>query len=282
MPVATTSGRSAAMCPHLPRAELACRVRLRRGCRCRRCRSRCPVRPELSDLEARNRAQQIARLRSDALRVRQMTGIVVRRPWPGSDAARARGSPISTSTSETSRTRDEKAWARADHAGSSASSSPYSFIDDPQPAALTTIRSTPACRRRRSAVARRRAPRRSVRRGAPARRSTLDRPVRSPSHPSAASTLIVAPLTCGNTRRCTQPVSRPTFSRCAPDGGGVLGSAAARATPTTPAARAQISARRRGGSRLTIRVRLERLHRLAEKHQRREHDAQTSRIGQRR
>ena len=44
--------------------------------------------------------------------------------------------------------RERAAPARA-HAGSSASSSPYSFIDDPQPAALTATRSTPAARRPR-------------------------------------------------------------------------------------------------------------------------------------
>ena len=84
----------------------------RRGCRCRRCRSRCPVRPELSDLEAWNRAQQIARLRSDALRVRQMAGIVVDDPGLDRVPHRARLADLDEHLRDVAHTRREGVGAR--------------------------------------------------------------------------------------------------------------------------------------------------------------------------
>ena len=64
--------------------------------------------------------------------------------WTSFVSRSSRNTPASAqTTSLTSRTRAEKACARSANTGSSASSCPYSFIDDPQPAALTAIRSTP-------------------------------------------------------------------------------------------------------------------------------------------
>ena len=67
-----------------------------------------------------------------------------RRPAAASGCRGASDGPSSTSSSVTSRTRAVNAAARAFHSGSSARSASYSFIDEPQPAALTTTRSTPA------------------------------------------------------------------------------------------------------------------------------------------
>ena len=96
-------------------------------------------------LDAGNRAQQIARrLRARPARARGGRHRDTRR------AARAGAAPLAAArarqtTSLTSRTRAENARARVgplrDRRRAAA---PYSFIDDPQPAALTAIRSTPA------------------------------------------------------------------------------------------------------------------------------------------
>ena len=83
-----------------------------------------------------------ARLGPDALGVRQVAGVVVgdgqleRVPRRRPGRAR-RGSPRRRATFSAN------ARARSAYAGSSASSSAYSFIVEPQPAALTTTRSTP-------------------------------------------------------------------------------------------------------------------------------------------
>ena len=66
-----------------------------------------------------------------------------RPPCIGSGCRGATG-PSSTSSSDRSRTRSEKALARSAYAGSSRSRWPYSFMAEPQPAALTTTWSTPA------------------------------------------------------------------------------------------------------------------------------------------
>ena len=98
---------------------------------------------DLPQLQPGDAAQQLARLGPDALGVGQVAGVVVgdghRQRVPRAPPGRARPA---------ARTRrgpaPRRPPARAAYAGSSASSSAYSFIDDPQPAALTTTRSTPA------------------------------------------------------------------------------------------------------------------------------------------
>ena len=77
---------------------------------------------------------------------------------------------------------------------------PYSFIDDPQPAALTAMRSTPA--RSKASMVRRAKARASSQPARHAARSAPQQPWpagATTSQPSAASTLTVAALTCGTT-----------------------------------------------------------------------------------
>ena len=88
-----------------PSARRARRPRpARRGCRCRRCRNRCPVRPDSGPRGPESRAADRAAApgrpaRAPDGRHRGTTTLA----WTG--CRTARGSPISTSTSETSRTR---------------------------------------------------------------------------------------------------------------------------------------------------------------------------------
>ena len=112
------------------------------GCRCRRCRSRSRLRPATPARRRESPAAARAARRARPGRARDGR----RRDTPrgrGSGAAARAARPSSASTSDTSRTLALNAWARAAQAGSSANSSPYSFIADPQPAALTTMRSAP-------------------------------------------------------------------------------------------------------------------------------------------
>ena len=90
---------------------------------------------DLEKLEPRDAAQQLARLRADALGVGQVAGVVVgdahrkrvrRRPARARRAARR------------CRARSPRSRPRG-VGGSSASSTAYSFTDEPQPAALTTM-----------------------------------------------------------------------------------------------------------------------------------------------
>ena len=126
-------------CCGLAVAELARRLRLRRGCRC-------PALPQQIACSAgstRSRpgieSQQRARRVADPLRVAEVARVLE------GDAERAAGAAPpaarSASSSETSTTR---------------TSSSASFRCEPQPAALTTIASTPRERARRCACARRR------------------------------------------------------------------------------------------------------------------------------
>ena len=202
----------------------------------------------LTTLESRNRAQQLARLAADALGVREMAGVVIRDPHVQSDdaslaagrarrAARRRRAPAPKTRAPAPPTR-----------GSSASSSPYSFIDDPHPAALTTMRSTPRrARRPRSGAARSRAPRRAGPRAARARRSTPAPAGATTSQPSGASTLTVAWLTCANTSRCTQPVEQADRQRRSPTAGVRSGGRAINDASDTGGASVS-SARTRAGS----------------------------------
>ena len=115
-----------------------------------------------------------------------------------------------------SRTLAANARARSDHRGSPARSSPYSFIDEPHPAAFTATSSTPA--RSKMAMVRRAKRRASESRpacSASAPQQPCSRGAMT-SQPSAARTRTLAALTFGKTIRCTQPVSRPTESRRLP------------------------------------------------------------------
>ena len=107
------------------------------------------------------------------------------RPCPESDAG-APGARRAPPTLPTHREPAPRTRAHATaHAGSSASSSPYSFIDDPHPAALTAIRSTPLVSN--TSINRRAKPRASSSRPA-CRASAPQHPCRAgamTSHPSA-------------------------------------------------------------------------------------------------
>ena len=116
------------------------------------------------------------------------------------------------------------AAARSAHSGSSASSSAYSFIAEPQPAELTTIASAPACSN--ISIACRAKPAAS-----PVRPECNDSAPQhacprgmTTSQPSAARTRAVAMLTCGKNTDCTHPVSMPTTARRVPRAGTRSGS----------------------------------------------------------
>ena len=149
-------------------------------------------------LDAGNRLQQRARLRRGRPARARDGRRRDRRRARAIGCRGARGSPSSTSTSETSRTFALNACARAAHAGSSANSSPYSFIADPQPAALTTMRSTPAVSKT-SMLCRANARASSMRPACSASAPQQPwRPGASTLHPSAASTRTVAWFTLAN------------------------------------------------------------------------------------
>src|SRR5215218_10399807 len=144
---------------------------------------------------------------------------------------RGAAGPSSTSSSDRSRTRSEKAAARSAQAGSSRSRWPYSFMAEPQPAALTTTWSTPAASKVSMAAlanawasasrpaCRLRAPQQPWPAGA------------TTSQPSAARTRAVAALTSGKNTRWTQPVSIPTRRRGRGDLGHLLAGAEGRGQP---------------------------------------------------
>ena len=214
------------------------------GCRCRRCRSRCPLRPGSAARCPGSPCSSARGCGAHALPVRQMTGVVI-------DHARrqrtpvARGSPSSTSSSDTSRTlRAERRRARSAQAGSSANSSPYSFIADPQPAALTAMRSTPAFSKT-SMLCRASARAWSMRPACSASAPQQPWPAGACTpQPSAASTRTVAWLTCANDSRCTQPVSSATFSRSDPTAGVCSGIASMSDRHVTGGARAMAAVTR--------------------------------------
>ena len=128
--------------------------------------------------------------------------------------------------------------------GRRASRAPYSFSDEPQPAALTTMASIPAPRTCRSAARRTAAPR-------PRRPLCTHSAPQQPcprgittSQPSAASTRAVAALTSGKNAPWTQPVSMPDHGRRVAARGdrarqpGTAAAAAGRARPSPAAAAA--------------------------------------------
>jgi hypothetical protein len=110
----------------------------------------------------------------------------------------------------TSRTFAEKLAARAPQKGSSASSAPYSFIAEPQPALFTTMWSMCSV----SIWAMRLRIRCNAGRSRPAWISSAPQQLcsggTSTSHPWAASTRAVARLTCAKNASCTHPVSMAT------------------------------------------------------------------------
>ena len=128
---------------------------------------------------------------------------------------RARCASGSASSSETSRTLAAIAAARSPQTGSSLKRRSTSRRCEPQPAALTAIRSTPAASN--ASMAARARTRACSRRpewacSAPQQGSCGV----TTSKPSAASTRAVAALTSPNTTDCTQPASRPTRARGVP------------------------------------------------------------------
>src|SRR5262249_40290289 len=192
----------------LPFPELARGLRLQQVVHAGRAAAR-PAVAHLGEFQPGDRAEQIARLLADPLRVGQVTGVVVRGPDRQLVARRPPGAPPawpnnSARNSLRSRTLPLAASARAAQPAelSPARSAPYSFIAEPQPAELTTIASTPA----RSNVA-------MVRRANPAaseaRPECSDSAPQQPcpagmmtSQPSAASTRAVAALTAGKKTCC--------------------------------------------------------------------------------
>ena len=121
------------------------------------------------------------------------------------------------SSSVTSCTLALKAVARSAQSGSSASRRPYSFMDEPQPAAFATTVSQSS---KAAIVARARssasgsAPVWSM--SAPQQRGLVRA---ATSQPSAASTSAVAAFTSAKNTRWTQPWSRPTRPRRSPSAG---------------------------------------------------------------
>ena len=91
---------------------------------------------DLDQLHARDRREQRARLVAHALGLTQVAGVLVGDPAAAPAASARPPGPSSASSSVTSRTDAEKR-----RASSVPSSSPYSFIAEPQPAAVTTTRS---------------------------------------------------------------------------------------------------------------------------------------------
>src|SRR3954454_14457253 len=157
--------------------------------------------------------------------------------------------PSSARNSATSRTRSANASARPAQPGSSASRSAYSFMLDPQPAALTTTVSTPAASKV-SMVAR------ANRAASSSRPLCTDNAPQQPwaggtmtSQPSAASTRAVAALTPGKNSPWTQPVSSPTTARRAPTAGTRPGSRSRRVSRGARAARRRGAVPGRGGAR---------------------------------
>ena len=73
------------------------------------------------------------------------------------------------------------------------------------------------------------------------------------SQPSAASTLMVARCTRGNTRRCTQPVRRPTFIRAGPTAGVRSADGRQQRAHDTRGANGEERAQPRGSARATER-----------------------------
>ena len=128
---------------------------------------------------------------------------------------RARCPTGSASSSETSRTFAARAAARSCHTGSCRKSRSTSRRWEPQPAAFTATRSTPACSN--ASIARRARTRACSRRPECACRAPQQGSSGvTTSKPSAARTRAVAALTSPKTTDWTQPGSRPTRARTGP------------------------------------------------------------------
>ena len=151
------------------------RARAAPGCRCRRCRSRSPF-GRRQQLDAGNRLQQRRAAAGGRPAVREVAGVVIGDPRTGSDAGAPAARRAPPALRDVAHLGAERRARAPPTAGSSANSSPYSFIADPQPAALTTMRSTPAARRPRCCAARVSRACSMSRRAAPARRSSPARP----------------------------------------------------------------------------------------------------------
>ena len=153
---------------------------------------------ERQQLDAGNRAQQIARRLADALRVREVAGVVIRHAHRERMPRRSRRTELGEDLGDVAHARRERARALGPRADRRRAAAPYSFIDDPQPAALTAMRSTPA--RSNTSIVRRAKARASSSRPA-CSASAPQHPCSggaTTSQPSAASTLTVASLTRGN------------------------------------------------------------------------------------
>ena len=168
---------------------------------------------DLGDFEAGDLREELAGLLVDALCVTEVAGVVV----GDADGQRiARGDRLASSQriSEMSLHFAEKAAARAAHAGSSRRRWPYSFMVEPQPAALMTMVSTLAASKMAMMLA--------CHGGGLVFEAGVDHEGAAAglvacgmmtSKPSAARTRAVAALTCGKKTCCTQPVSMPTRRR---------------------------------------------------------------------
>ncbi len=162
----------------------------------------------------------------------------------------ARGGPSSSTSSVMSRTRDENCRARSAHAASFFNRCPYSFIAEPQPAALATTVSTPAASN--AAIVVRAAARASSSRPA-CNDSAPQQPWRggtTTSQPSAASTRADAAFVSGKMSCCTHPVSSATF-RLAGAAAGVRAGVALKRDASVTGGAAPIIARSRRGSTAT-------------------------------
>ena len=167
-------------------------------------------------VDAGNRRQNVARRLADALRVSQVAGVVIGHAHVEPVPRRPGGVEAGDDFGDVADLFGKRAGARPPTPDRAASSSPYPFIVEPQPAALTTTHRRWCPRTRRSAAgeaARLLVP---ARRAAPAPRSSPGCAGARTSQPSAASTRTVASLTWPKNTRCTQPVMRPTRSRGVP------------------------------------------------------------------
>ena len=219
-----------------PRAGRGCRSRPSRSRRRARSRPRAARAPGSPEQRPRLRRARPGRGRDGRRRGRR------RGAAPGRAAPAARPTP---SSSETSRTRAENA-----RASGVPSRSPYSFIAEPQPAALTTTWSSRRCcgERRDRAPGRARSPPPPRRRGARARRSSRAARGASTSNPSAASARDRrrgGPAGIEDALHAARAAARraragPRRPGCARAAGRRLGAAASAARPwrAPPAARA--------------------------------------------
>ncbi len=152
----------------------------------------------------------------DALRVRQVAGVVVGRR-DGQRVALGHRPDLLQKLRDVA-TFSEKALARSAYSGSSRRRWPYSFIVEPQPAALTTTLSRFSLSKVSMVL-------RAKFSDSSSRPAWVLRAPQQPwflgattSQPSAASTRTVAELTWEKKTCCTQPVRTPTRLRFSPTG----------------------------------------------------------------